>query len=67
MAVLSNGDVGFCEFAHHSIGIVVTWDGDRVVAVDCEHEICGLAEHCALYQKHPVWFTLVCKECPEHR
>lgn len=67
MAVLSNGDVGFCEFAHHSIGIVVTWDGDRVVAVDCEHEICWLAEHCALYQKHPVGFTLVCKECPEHR
>lgn len=67
MATLSSGDAGFCEFVHHPIGVVVTWDSDRVITVDCKHEICGLADHCALYQKHPVGFIRTCPECPEHR
>ncbi len=67
MSELASGDAGFCSFLHHAIGVVITWDGEKVTAVDCQHEVCGMADRCELYQRHPVGFIRRPTKCPEHQ
>lgn len=58
--LLSSGDIGFCEHAGHSGSVLITWDGDQVVKVECgfgNHETCGCADTCELYQRAPISFT----------
>lgn len=59
MSVCS-GDLGFCPYLGHSTGLLLTWDGDTVVSVECagaDHETCGYSDVCELYQRRPVGFV----------
>lgn len=56
----SSGDVGFCPYIGHSCGIILNWDDNTVVSVECscgDHETCGHANECELYQRRPVGFV----------
>lgn len=57
--LLNSGDVGFCKYEGHSAAMVLTWDDDIVVYVDCQYKICGYANQCEMYQRHPVGFHRV--------
>lgn len=58
MSNLCSGDVGFCHYTEQPRGLIITWDSDnRVISVDCEHNLCGYADRCELYQAHPVGYT----------
>ncbi len=54
---LSSGDVGYCEYLRTTRGIIINWSEHTVLSVECEHEFCGYAQHCKLYQHHPVGYT----------
>jgi hypothetical protein len=54
--ILSSGDVGFCEYAGHSIGIIRDLDDRTVVNVDCDYQYCGYADNCKLYKRGPVGY-----------
>lgn len=54
---LFSGGIGYCEHIHDSRGILIQWSKNTVVAVDCEHETCGFADFCKLYQRHPIGST----------
>lgn len=56
MSTLSSGDTGYCDYENRAIGIVITWEDNKVVAVDCCHSICGHADYCKLYNRYPVGF-----------
>ena len=56
----SSGDTGFCPYVGHSGSIILNWDDDIVVSVECgfgNHETCGYANKCELYQRRPVGFV----------
>lgn len=55
--VYNTGDVGYCSYAGHAIGIIRTWKSGIVVSVDCAHEFCLISEKCKLYQHAPVGFS----------
>ena len=52
--------IGYCRYLGHSTGLLITWDGNRVVEVDCDHAKCGYASSCDLYQRHPVGYEESC-------
>ncbi len=57
---VNSGDIGFCHYAGHTSGMVLTWDGDTVISVDCgsgDYETCVYADECEFYQRHPVGFV----------
>lgn len=57
---MNSGDIGFCKYAGHSGSVLITWDGDTVVDVQCgfgDYKTCGYADQCDLYKRHPVGFT----------
>lgn len=51
------GAVGFCHYKGHSIGLLLTWEGNKVVAVSCDYQACGYAARCELYKQRPVGFV----------
>ena len=56
----NSGDFGFCPYLGHTGAVIVTWDGDTVVSVECsggDHKTCGLSDKCELYQRRPVGFV----------
>lgn len=56
----SSGDTGFCHYVGHSGSIILNWDDDTVVSVECgfgNHETCRYANKCELYQRRPVGFV----------
>lgn len=57
--LLNSGDVGFCEHDGHTIGMLLTWDDNTVLDVDCQYKTCGFADRCELYQRHPVGFKKI--------
>lgn len=57
--LLNSGDAGPCKYAGHTIGVLLTWDNHTVVDVDCQYKICGYANQCELYNRHPVGFHQV--------
>lgn len=60
----SSGDIGFCPYVGHSGSIMLNWDDDTVVSVECgfgNHETCGYASKCELYQRRPSW---ICSNIP---
>ena len=52
----NSGDVGFCYKEGHTSSMLLTWDGDVVVDIDCPYKTCGFANQCEMYQRHPVGF-----------
>ena len=57
----STSDVGFCKRAGHTGSVVISWEGDTVVGVECgfnygDYKICKFADTCELYNRHPVGF-----------
>lgn len=63
--IMNSGDIGYCEYEGHSTGMILTWDDHTVIDVDCQHKICGYADRCKLYQKHPVGFVQTFPNAPE--
>ena len=60
--VEKSGALGFCQYAGHSGAVEITWNGDTVAEVDCSfgnYKVCGFADVCELYQRHPVGSTRV--------
>ena len=57
-----SGDVGYCNRLGHSIGVLIGWENNTVVSLDCQHETCGYSQVCDLYKRHPIGFT---KEYPK--
>lgn len=56
----NSGDIGFCPYAGHTGSIVLTWDNNTVVSVECgcgDHKTCGFSAKCELYQRRPVGFV----------
>ena len=56
----SSGDTGLCPHVGHSGSIILNWDDNTVVSVECgfgNHETCGYANKCELYQRRPVGFV----------
>ena len=53
----SSGNIGFCRYKNQNIGLIINWTNHTVESVDCEHNTCGYAETCELYQKYPVGYT----------
>ena len=56
----SSGDTGFCLYTNQPTGIILNWDDDTVTSVDCgsgNHQTCGYADQCELYQRRPVGFV----------
>ena len=53
----SSGDCGYCHYKKVGRGVEIEWLGAKVVAVECEHEICGYADVCEIYKRHPVGFV----------
>lgn len=56
----NTGDVGFCPYVGHSGGMIITWEDNTVISVECSaenHEVCGYSETCKFYQRHPVGFV----------
>lgn len=57
---MSSGDTGFCPYIGHSGSVLLTWNNNMVVSVECSfgnHETCGYSDRCELYQRHPVGFV----------
>lgn len=55
-----SGDLGFCPYVGHSGSVNLTWKDNTVIAVECgfgNHETCGYADKCELYQRRPVGFV----------
>ncbi len=53
----SSGNIGFCKLVGHTSSIIIEWDdSNTVIGVDCDHEHCGYATSCELYQRCPVGF-----------
>lgn len=52
-----SGDAGYCHYTKAGRGIEIEWNGATVVSVRCEHEICGYADVCKVYKRHPVGFV----------
>lgn len=63
--ISSSGDVGYCRYAEHPIGIIRTWDGHTVIEVDCDHLHCRYDKACELYQRAPVGFTQTFPNAPK--
>ncbi len=56
----SSGDTGFCPYAGHSGSVILTWNDNMVISVECSfgnHETCGYANKCELYQRRPVGYV----------
>ncbi len=56
----TSGDIGFCPYAGHSGSVILIWGDNKVASVECSfgnHESCGYADNCELYQRKPVGFT----------
>ena len=56
----SSGDTGLCPYVGHSGSIILNWDDDTVVSVECgfgNHKTCGYASKYELYQRRPVGFV----------
>lgn len=54
------GDIGPCPYVGHTGCMIITWEDNTVISVDCaggDHETCGYADRCELYQRHPVGFV----------
>jgi len=52
-------DAGYCHYLGHVRGIVVAWENNTVVDIDCEYQTCGLSSYCKLYNKHPIGYKFV--------
>lgn len=52
-----NGDIGFCEYEGHTIGILVEWEDDTVISVDCPYKTCGYSGSCKLYNRRPIGYV----------
>lgn len=56
----SSGDTGFCPYVGHLSSIILNWDDETVISVECSsgnHKTCGYACECELYQRRPVGFV----------
>ena len=57
----NSGDFGFCPYVGHTGAVLLTWEDDTVVSVECSYgntpETCGCSDKCDLYQRHPVGFV----------
>lgn len=51
---LSSGNIGYCHEKGSPRAVLIEWNGHEVISVDCEHETCGYADRCKLYQQYPV-------------
>lgn len=52
-----SGDGGYCHYTRNGRGVQVEWFGATVVAVHCEHDICGYKDRCEMYKRHPVGYV----------
>lgn len=60
MELPNSADIGFCPYVGHTSSVILTWQQDKVIAVECacgDHETCGFSDVCELYQRRPVGFT----------
>lgn len=48
--LLHSGAVGYCQMQGENRGVLIIWDGQKVIDVNCEHKTCGHSEYCKLYQ-----------------
>lgn len=68
------GDFGYCKLLGHNFGLLRTFEDNTVVSVDCgaygcDHELCGHADVCEVYQRAPVGYHFIFrpeKEIPEN-
>lgn len=65
LGLKSSGDIGYCHYKKSSRGILIDWDGDTVIAVDCDYDICGFSCSCDLYNRRPVGFTQTYPKSPK--
>ena len=59
MSRYQSADIGFCPLSGHSGSVLLTWEGNTVVAAECsfgDYKTCRFAEKCELYQRRPVGF-----------
>lgn len=56
MIITESGDVGFCQAAGHTSAITRKWKDGIVISVDCNHETCGFADECEMYQHKPIGY-----------
>ncbi len=54
---MNSGDIGYCPFVGHTDSMIVTWENDTVVDIDCDYRICKHTKTCEMYQRHPVGFV----------
>ena len=60
MSGYSSADLGFCPLVGHSGSVLLTWEDDAVVSVECsfgDNKTCKFVNECELYQRHPVGFV----------
>lgn len=53
----NSGNIGYCHKVGSTHAVLIEWDGNKVISVDCEHETCGYADRCKLYQQYPVGYV----------
>lgn len=54
--VLSSGSVGYCEKLGKPVGIIISWNDNTVIDLDCDHKTCGYTQICKFYQRYPIGF-----------
>lgn len=55
--ILNSGDVGFCHKVGHTSSMLLTWDDNVVIDIDCPYKTCGFADQCEMYQRHPIGYV----------
>ena len=43
---MNSGDIGYCPFVGHTDSMIVTWENDTVVDIDCDYRICKHTKTC---------------------
>ena len=54
---VNSSELGFCENAGHSGDVIITWENDKVVELECgfgNRKTCKFADSCELLNRHPI-------------
>lgn len=57
--IFNSGDVGYCKYNKQTSSMLLTWDENTVIKVDCDYKTCGYADQCEMYQRHPIGFQRI--------
>ena len=59
LSTYQSADIGFCPLVGYSGSVLLTWNDNSVVSVECsfgDYKTCRFADKCELYQRRPVGF-----------